>query len=673
MGRTILVLFGLALVITAGNSHADVQTGRQLLFNNGGPTSLGALAAKAEFEASVNANPNDQEASFFLAVSRILALLHQDAAYLAGPPIENTRELLDGFGFSPSGRDLFSWTADFTRGADGKIVLPTNPPAGHHIQQYLRTVVIPEIDAALANLSGLNSAFGTLLLATETGTDETIEVDYGDVLVYRALLYAAKSTLLFLCSYDLDADPHRVVEVIDRKLSNFNSSLLDLYATIFELLPGGGDSMSGAKQAAIAAVDQYTAASGFIRAEIDYQGNDLVSIDPEEVQEEAYFRALLTESMESLLQERFATLENKVKTKAHHVNYNRFFGTGNISPVYPRPLIPYFDADGNIPAGTFPDPTLGGILIDSVTEAKFVDAFPADLPVVFPIPEGTMTMDGSESDWQNIAAIPPAYFQSNGYSTDIQYLKVARDSSYLFWMIKFITPVQTGRYYSLGVSSRSAQGYSYASAAIQENGTYSIWSYPPQVNNPGTLADFKIGTIIEGRIPIGFINLSNGLGLSAYASKWSTGYYTSLYDSKILSNTPPPIALAGPDLVVDDSVSLNGKAIYPNKFITSWEWFLNHRTSGAYSRTATGPTPTVTNLATGIYDVVLKTTDDSGKTYSDSMILVATGQTGGGYTQADMDQAVELERQKWDAGGDAMIGLAEAIRALQITSGLREE
>ena len=81
----------------------------------------------------------------------------------------------------------------------------------------------------------------------------------------------------------------------------------------------------------------------------------------------------------------------------------------------------------------------------------------------------------------------------------------------------------------------------------------------------------------------------------------------------------------------------------------------------------------MTNLAPGIYDVILNATDNSGKTYSDSMLLVVTGQTSGLYTQADMNQAVRSEREKWDVNGDGKIGLDEAIRALQVTSGVRED
>lgn len=41
------------------------------------------------------------------------------------------------------------------------------------------------------------------------------------------------------------------------------------------------------------------------------------------------------------------------------------------------------------------------------------------------------------------------------------------------------------------------------------------------------------------------------------------------------------------------------------------------------------------------------------------------------YSQIEIDNAVAQERKRWDANGDNKIGLAEAIRSLQIVSGAR--
>ena len=301
-------------------------------------------------------------------------------------------------------------------------------------------------------------------------------------------------------------------------------------------------------------------------------------------------------------------------------------------------------------------------------------ASPINLPRVFPIAERTISIDGSETDWLTITPITPEYFNSNSWNRDIEYVRVVRDSSYLYWMIKFISPTQPGRYYSFYLYRSSSAGYCSINASIQQNGSYSISAYPSQYNYSGTSADYRIGGfMVEGRIPIWLVDLRSALGLGVSASNWDTGYWTSLFDSSMLSGTSTPVAVAGADQVVYDSVPLNGRVIYPDKVITSWEWSLRHRTYSAYNCTATGPSPTLTDLAPGIYDVTLTVIDDLGKTYTDTMLLVATGQTAGLYTQADLDQAVQEERNKWDANRDGKIGLEEAIRALQVTSGMRDE
>jgi len=63
----------------------------------------------------------------------------------------------------------------------------------------------------------------------------------------------------------------------------------------------------------------------------------------------------------------------------------------------------------------------------------------------------------------------------------------------------------------------------------------------------------------------------------------------------------------------------------------------------------------------------------------DQTITQLNQQIASMFTQTQLDSAIEnavlqaaaLERQKWDAGDDQQIGLEEAIRALQIVSGLR--
>jgi hypothetical protein len=85
-------------------------------------------------------------------------------------------------------------------------------------------------------------------------------------------------------------------------------------------------------------------------------------------------------------------------------------------------------------------------------------------------------------------------------------------------------------------------------------------------------------------------------------------------------------ANAGPDQIICsqlcDGVVLDGRKSYVfNSVITSYDWNLLHRDDVAYNQTATGETPTILDLATGIYDVTLTITSDAGFQATDQMIL----------------------------------------------------
>jgi hypothetical protein len=74
---------------------------------------------------------------------------------------------------------------------------------------------------------------------------------------------------------------------------------------------------------------------------------------------------------------------------------------------------------------------------------------------------------------------------------------------------------------------------------------------------------------------------------------------------------------------------------------------------------------------------------DHFETLMVSSVLVNTGGKTGisedkailspifGYSQAELDVAVSEERERWDVNGDGRVGHEEAIRALQIDSGVQ--
>jgi PKD repeat protein len=135
-----------------------------------------------------------------------------------------------------------------------------------------------------------------------------------------------------------------------------------------------------------------------------------------------------------------------------------------------------------------------------------------------------------------------------------------------------------------------------------------------------------------------------------------------------------PTANAGPDQVVFNQVILDGSGSSGSNL--SYEWQLTHRTNPAYSRTATGVNPVLSNLAPGFYDVVLTVTGDAGSAASKLTLAVVPENVvndirAGLFSQQQLDQAVLEERIKWDVNNDGKMGLEEVIYILQKIAGVR--
>jgi hypothetical protein len=100
-----------------------------------------------------------------------------------------------------------------------------------------------------------------------------------------------------------------------------------------------------------------------------------------------------------------------------------------------------------------------------------------------------------------------------------------------------------------------------------------------------------------------------------------------------------PIADAGPDLTVADVANLDGsKSDDSDGQIMSYVWKLKYRENSTFDREAKEPTPEVSNLEPGFYDVELTVTDDDGYTATDTMLLAASGPSGVG-TEPEIQEA----------------------------------
>lgn len=150
-----------------------IRQGRKLLNFN-------LPAAKDRFQKAVEIQPTNQEANFFLAITRLLLLLQNEQVSLIQARL--------GF-LSP----LVPPKA-----------LPPDSPSGKEFQILLRDTILPNIEKSLANLSVINESFKTILKPEEIGSKEDAEVDFGDVAFSKAVLNAISSFIQILSAYDFD-------------------------------------------------------------------------------------------------------------------------------------------------------------------------------------------------------------------------------------------------------------------------------------------------------------------------------------------------------------------------------------------------------------------------------------------------------------------------------------
>ena len=144
-----------------------------------------------------------------------------------------------------------------------------------------------------------------------------------------------------------------------------------------------------------------------------------------------------------------------------------------------------------------------------------------------------------------------------------------------------------------------------------------------------------------------------------------------LIDFDNLPTNYPPSANAGQNQAVFASITLDGsQSSDPDSDPLTFSWQVAHRTNAANNRTATGVSPSISNLQPGFYNVTLTVSDPDGLSDTDTMVCAATGKA---YTQEQLDSAVNNVIQQYDANGDGQIGLEEAIRALQVTTGLKPQ
>ncbi|MDL1964330.1 MAG: hypothetical protein LWW98_08375 [Deltaproteobacteria bacterium] len=316
-----LSLFLLCLTISAhasDTSQALVAEGRVLLFNNGNPTYSGILLANAKFEGAVTADSSDQEANLFYAVTRILAFGLEQGS---GTGLETLRDLFEAFGISRNDVELVEVDAPFNEPPEiyDHYDPPEIIPGGEDVRAFLAGPFLTLLDAAIANLNVITNTFNISLLSSETDDDYNLEVDYGDVLLFRSALYTLKSAILIVTAYDLNIDLRELAVLGNAGVLQIQRDIPDKYQDVLKLRgtngANGAASLINAKSALLAGINAYETAFIFITTESDPQENDLFYFESDEDQREAeFFLTQLTEIENSLNENRpaeFTTIEER--------------------------------------------------------------------------------------------------------------------------------------------------------------------------------------------------------------------------------------------------------------------------------------------------------------------------------------------------------------------------
>ncbi len=235
---------------------------------------------------------------------------------------------------------------------------------GAGLQGALGSVILHQIDRALASLEPVGDAFAQTLMPEVDPVDRPVEMDHGDIWIARAWLQTWKALIHTAQAYEVDdvdvvawgeRDPFLLNEVFDDP------------ETLALLTVKDDAALVAASNAVHAAISAYLSGSDFMRAHAATRANDVFAIWANELllgsdrvaHDEAAFRSLLEDLQASMAE---PVLIDYVNRKGEHA----FFEVMHLGRLFAAPYVtrehaPEFDPDNQAMSGTFPDPTFNEI------------------------------------------------------------------------------------------------------------------------------------------------------------------------------------------------------------------------------------------------------------------------------------------------------------------------
>ncbi len=397
-----LLTFSSVALMRGQNADALVAEGRAFL------VAQDLTNAHARFASAVSIAPFNDQANVFRAATRLLTLAEKPAG----------KALLDKLGFTPTNRSLYAWTATVPTDIYGTPFAPTNMSASE-LTAFLRTNVLAEVAGADANLAAVNNHQFTLLLTAAETSAAKVTLDYGDLLLMRAMLKFAQYAIYTANSWNVDVQLTTVRNIITTE-SPAAEDVLQQFPNLFTF--ASTNDLGAAQQAFRQAVLLYVEASNLIRARPTNEVR-LFNYDPESAPQELLFRTTLNELKQSLNGPVVLTVDP---------HYPAYFGQHFSGTSALRDFLPEVKGNAFV-AGTLPDPTFGGLVqgvsrpqVEKLLGAKkhlgvpYVLRFtaPTHLPdgsilFTFPAIDDSLVVIQSSTDLQNWSSLE-AFCISNG-------------------------------------------------------------------------------------------------------------------------------------------------------------------------------------------------------------------------------------------------------------------
>ncbi|HNQ51077.1 MAG TPA: right-handed parallel beta-helix repeat-containing protein, partial [Candidatus Omnitrophota bacterium] len=266
-------------------------------------------------------------------------------------------------------------------GANGKVtadairIVPMRTfPTAAQIQGNL-TSTITQINTALSCLDAIGTGFADTVdlgMKDASGNPMMTELDYGDVLMFKATMNMIKHNFNLIGAYDFSTiDPNQVA-------CSYNiiiNDVFDYYTSLATLRPDGASCLADAKSAFQESIEQYFNAYDVIINESDDQTADLIVFDQGYIERDVdALHPLLTDILNNLngnipsvqfdTDQLFEQLEMDDTYQAFNINLRSLYD----DPKQLRDLRPQFDDENHIIRSSFPDPTFDGLLPDMTEE-----------------------------------------------------------------------------------------------------------------------------------------------------------------------------------------------------------------------------------------------------------------------------------------------------------------